>query len=372
MRIGINTRLLIAGKMDGIGWFTCESLRLMVKAHPEHEFYFFFDRKPAKEFLFATNVHPVVLNPPARHPILWYLFFEWSLRFALKRHHIDLFLSTDGYIPLRGSIPIVDVIHDLNFEHAQGNLKPSHQWYMTHFFPRFARRADRIATVSEYSKQDIATTYRIDSKKIDVVYNGSHSHYHPYPASEQQSIRDQFTDGKPYFVFISTILKRKNLANLLKAFDIIRNQHDVKLVVIGSRIWWQDELKQAYDTMLHANDVVFLGHIDSEQLSCILSGAIALTYPSYFEGFGIPIIEAFYAETPVITSNTTSMPEVAGDAALLIDPHDPKTIADAMCKLLDSEDLCKELIQRGRRQREQFSWERTSTLLWDCMMRALQ
>ena len=126
-----------------------------------------------------------------------------------------------------------------------------------------------------------------------------------------------------------------------------------------------------YDNMFGI-DVVFLGHIDSEQLSCILSGAIALTYPSYFEGFGIPIIEAFYAETPVITSNTTSMPEVAGDAALLIDPHNPKTIADAMCKLLDSEDLCKELIQRGRRQREQFSWERTSTLLWDCMMRAIQ
>lgn len=105
MRIGVNTRLLIAGKMDGIGWFTSESLQQIVSAHPEHDFYFFFDRKPSEIFLFGDNVHAVVLCPQARHPVLWYLFFECSLPRAIRKYKIDLFLSPDGFLPLRASIP---------------------------------------------------------------------------------------------------------------------------------------------------------------------------------------------------------------------------------------------------------------------------
>ena len=219
MRIAVNTRLLIPNKMDGIGWFTAETLQRIVKGHPEHQFYCFFDRKPDPQFLYGPNVHPVVLCPQARHPILWYLFFEWSMRLAISRYKIDLLLSTDGYIPTHLKIPTVDVIHDLNFEHASGNLKSSHQRYMTRWFPRFASSATRLATVSQYSKNDIAKTYYIDANKIDVVYDGAHSNYHPLALDQQQKIREQYTGGFPYFIFISTILKRKNLANLLLAFD---------------------------------------------------------------------------------------------------------------------------------------------------------
>ena len=144
MRIAVNTRLLISNKMDGIGWFTCETLRRMVLAHPEHEFYFFFDRKPSEEFLFVENVKPVVLCPQARHPVLWYLFFEWATPYALKRNKIDVYLSTDGMMPVQPKVPTLTVIHDLNFEHADGNLKRSHQRYMKYYFPRFARAATRI------------------------------------------------------------------------------------------------------------------------------------------------------------------------------------------------------------------------------------
>ena len=167
MRIAINTRLLLKGKMDGIGWFTYETTRRIVKAHPEHTFYLLFDRKPAPEFLFADNVVPLVLCPPARHPVLWWMFFELSVSMALKLHHIDLYVTPDGFMPLHPTAPTLSVIHDLNFEHASDNLRPSHQRYMTHFFPRYARNATRIATVSTYSKEDIASTYHIDSKNID-------------------------------------------------------------------------------------------------------------------------------------------------------------------------------------------------------------
>ncbi len=373
MRIAINTRLLLKGKMDGIGWFTAETARRLVQNHPEHQFFFFFDRKPDKEFLYGDNVTPVVLWPQSRHPLLWYLYFEWATPWALKKYKIDLYLSPDSYMPLHSKVPTLTVIHDINFEHSKGNLKWSHQRYLSHYSPLFARNATRIATVSEYSKKDISDTYNIDSKKIDVVYDGAHSNYRPHSEEEKTAVRQRFTDGCPYIIFISTIIKRKNLANLLKAFDKVkaRGHNDLKLVVVGNRIWWQDELAAAYDHMSHREDVIMPGRVEPEDLSALLSASEMLVYPSYFEGFGIPILEAMYAETAVVASKTTSMPEVGGDAALYINPADPDDISQAILKLNDNQ-LREKLIEKGRHQRTLFSWDRTADLLWKSLMNTLE
>ncbi len=370
MRIAVNTRLLLPHRLDGIGWFTAESLRRIVCNHPEHDFFFFFDRKPDPQFLYAPNVHPVVLCPQARHPVLWYLFFEWSVPRALKRHKIDCFLSPDGWMPLHPKVPTLTVIHDLNFEHADDFLRPSHQRYMKRFFPQFARNATRIATVSEFSKRDIVETYGVKADKVDVVYDGAHDFYHPCSDDENRQTREEFTEGHPYFIFIGTISRRKNLTNTLLAFDQYKVTHSddtSRLVVVGGRYWWQDELAAAYDNMRHQQEVLFLGHVESDKLSRLLSAAVALLYPSLFEGFGIPIIEAFHAETAVITSDVTSMPEVAGDAALVVNPHSVDEIADAMQRLASDTELRNELIARGRERRNRFSWDRTADLLWQSL-----
>ena len=372
MRIAINTRLLLKGKMDGIGWFTAETAHRMVLAHPEHTFFFFFDRKPDKEFIFADNIRPVVLCPQARHPVLWHMFFQWAVPYALKKYKIDLFLSPDGFIPLHTKVPTLTVIHDLNFEHADGNLKGSHQRYMTHYFRQFAHNATRVATVSEYSKRDIEATYGIDSTKIDVVYDGSHPGYRPHSEEEKLATRQHFTSGCPYIIFVSTILKRKNLANLLTAFEQVKSMDpgNLKLVVVGSKVWWQDELAEAYDKMTHKADVIMPGHVDAKELAALMSASEALVYPSYFEGFGIPILEAMYAETAVICSNTTSMPEVGGDAVLYIDPHSTEDIAHAINDI-QQPDVRNTLIEKGRLQRTKYSWERTANLLWTSMMHTI-
>ena len=370
MRIAINTRLLVRGKMDGIGWFTYETTRRLVGEHPEHTFYLLFDRQPDPMFLFGghDNVVPLVLCPPARHPILWWMFFEGAVSMTLRRYKIDLYVTPDGFMPLHSKVPTLSVIHDINFEHANDNLRPSHQRYMTRFFPRFARKATRIATVSEYSKQDIAATYGIDSKNIDVVYDGAHDGYRPHSEEEKAAIRQRFTGGKPYLIFISTILKRKNLANLLLAFERVKetDTRDLKLVVVGSRVWWQDELAAAYDGMRHKDDVLMHGHVEPGELAALLSASEALVYPSYFEGFGIPILEAMYAETAVIASRTTSMPEVGGDAVLYIDPASSDDIAHAINRLQEPR-VREALIEKGRSQRTKFSWDRTANLLWQSM-----
>lgn len=375
MRIAVNTRLLLPGRLDGIGWFTCETMRRIVLAHPEHDFFFLFDRKPDRQFIFAENVHPVVLHPQARHPLLWRLYFQWSVPRVLRKLKADLFVSTDGWMPLNTRVPTLDVIHDLNFEHSADFLRPSHQRYMTHYFPLFAKKANRIATVSEYSKQDIADTYSVDSMKIDVVYNGSHSYYQPCEEKQKQEIRDKYCDGKPYFIFIGTISKRKNLANILLAYTEFRNRHGnnkLDMVIVGGRYGAYPELDKALANNPFLSDIHFVGHVDSELLSKLLASAEALVYASVFEGFGIPIVEAFYAETAVITSNVTSMPEVAGNAALMVDPMSVESIAHAMSQLANDTTLREELIERGRQRRKLFSWEKTADLLWKSMMRTLE
>ena len=136
MRIAVNTRLLLKDKLEGIGWYTFETLSRIVKAHPNHDFYFIFDRAFSKEFVFAKNVHPIVLNPPTRHPILWYIWFEWRLPKLLKQINADVFLSPDGFLSLKSKIPSLAVIHDINFKHYPKNLKFLHRKYYNNFIKK--------------------------------------------------------------------------------------------------------------------------------------------------------------------------------------------------------------------------------------------
>ncbi|MEI6694722.1 MAG: glycosyltransferase family 1 protein [Bacteroidota bacterium] len=366
MRIAVNTRLLLKGKLDGIGWFTYEAFKRICIQHPEHQFIFLFDRPYNEDFIFAENITAVTLYPQSRHPILWYLFFEWSVPLALKKYKADVFITPDGWLSLRTKVKTLAVIHDLNFEHFPRFLKFSHRIYLNYFFHRFAQKADRIVTVSEYSKNDIAELYGISKDKIDVVYNGSHDLYKPVNESIKIKIKKEFTKGKPYFIFIGSLHPRKNLSNLFRAFDEFRklNQTETKLVIVGQKQWWNGEIEDAYNAMEFKKEVIFTGRMAPEVLNELLASSLALTYVSLFEGFGIPIVEAFYAETAVITSANTSMPEVAGEAALLVDPYSVTAIADAM-QLIDSNpELRSSLIEKGKSRRLLFSWDQTAEKLW--------
>lgn len=374
MKIAVNTRLLIPGRLDGIGRFADETLRIITTKHPEHEFVFYFDRKPDEQFIYNQNIKPVVLQPPARHPFLFLAWFEASLPLHFMRSKPDVFLSPDGFLSLTTNIKSVGVIHDLNFEHFPEDIPFLVRKYYSNLFPRFARKASRIATVSEYSKSDIANTYHINPKKIDVVYNGAGSIFKPLQLTEKEVTKQKFSQGNEYFFFIGTLHPRKNLVNLFKAFDLFKRNTSgsTKLLLAGARMWWTDEIRLAYEGMEYRDDVIFTGRVTDIELALLMASALALTYVSYFEGFGIPILEAFHCDTPVITSNVTSMPEVAGNAAVLIDPFSITSIADAMQKVASDEGFREKLIVEGRKQREQFSWERTAEKLWECVEKTLE
>src|SRR4051812_32130780 len=346
MRIGVNTRLLLKGKLEGIGWFTYQTLERIVRDHPEHEFIFFFDRPYDPMFVFAPNVTPVVVHPQARHPVLFYMWFEWSIPYMLRKYKADLFLSPDSYMSLRTKVPTCLVIHDLAFEHYPEHFVLSHRLYWRHYSPLFARKARRIATVSTFSKEDITKCYGISPDKIDVVYNGAHDEYRPLDAAERDAVKNQYADGCEYFVFAGALHPRKNIVNLLKAFVAFKKRQptNMKLVIAGRPAWKYDEVEQMRAEMPFKDDVKWVGYMNVDELSKVIGGAYALVYASLFEGFGIPILEALQCNVPAIVSNTSSMPEVAGDAALLVDPSDPEDIAAKMHLLYKDEALRARLI----------------------------
>ncbi len=373
MKIAVNTRLLIKDKFEGIGWFVLENLKRITRKHKEHQFIFLFDRPFSEEFIFSDNIIPVIIPPAARHPFLWYLWFEYSVAYALKKYKADFFLSPDGWLSLKTPIKSLPVIHDLNFEHYPEFIPFIARKYYHHFFPLFAAKAHRIATVSEFTKNDIVQKYNIDPEKIDVVYNGANEIYTPLTEEEKEKTKIEFSHDCPYFLFIGLIHPRKNLSNLFAAFDKFKHAvgGNIKLIVVGDKKWWTEDIDTAFNKMDYKHDVIFLGRIPSENLKRIIGAALAMTYVSFFEGFGIPILEAMYCDVPVITSNCSSMPEIAGNAGILVDPFSSDAIKDAMCQIASDAVLRNQMIEKGRIQRSNFSWDKTSERLWNSIQKSL-
>ncbi len=361
MVIAINTRLLLAHRMEGIARYIYETTKRMVQDHPEDEFHFFFDRPYDEQFIFAANVTPHILSPPSRHPILWYLWFEKAVPKKLKEINAQVFYSGDMYCSLKTDCPTLMVSHDLNYEHHPEYLPWTARKYMSYFSPRYHRKADKLVAVSEATKKDIIQFYELPAKKISVAYNAAPDGFRPLSIGQQESIRNKWTSGQPYFVYVGSLHPRKNIPRLLQAYEAFKKQsgHPHKLVVYGRVAFKSKAIFDTLENMSFKEEVLFLDD-GSLPVPDIMGAAAALCFPSLFEGFGIPILEAFACETPVITSNVSSMPEVAGRGGLLVDPLDSTAITQAMLLIVSDNNLSQALISAGLQQMKLFSWEQSS------------
>ena len=373
MKIAVNVRFLLKNRLEGIGWVTYEVLRRMVVAHPEDEFIFFFDRPFDPDYVFGTNVTPIVLSPPARHPILFVLWFEWSVARALRRLKPDVFLSTDNFLTLRTDVPTVLMLHDVSWTHPTSSVGGLVQMYYDFFMPRFLKKADRIIAVSEFVKSDALRAYPfLPSEKIAVVYNACRAEFRPLSDFEKTATKAKYTEGVDFFVFVGAVHPRKNVHRLIAAFSLFKKQTNsvMKLVIVGRFAWQTGDVRAAFETSDFQKDIIFTGYVPNEDVPLLVGAATAVTYVSLAEGFGIPILEAMQADVPVLTSNVTSMPEVAGDAALLVNPESVEDIAAALQRLAFDVDLRNNLLEKGRIQREKFSWDKTVATIYDNLVAA--
>jgi glycosyltransferase involved in cell wall biosynthesis len=282
----------------------------------------------------------------------------------LRREKIDLFHAPHYVLPPLTPCKSVVTIHDcihLRFPQYLPNrlgyaYARSSMWIATH-------RANRVLTVSEASKRDILRYFRVPEGKIDVIYNAIDDRLGETPTAEEiERVRERYQLNAPYVLYAGNIKPHKNLERLIEAFHTLRQDPDlghVKLLIIGDEISKYASLRRAVHRYKLHKYVRFFGFVPDKTLAVLYRLARVFVFPSLYEGFGFPPLEAMASGTPVITSNVSSLPEVVGDAALLINPLDPAEIAQAMRRVLLDSELREELRQRGLRRVNEFSWERS-------------
>jgi glycosyltransferase involved in cell wall biosynthesis len=359
--------------MEGFGWYTFETTKRLVEKHPEHTFILFFDRPFEERFIFGPNVIPVVLNPPARHPILFIIWFEWSVFRALKKYKADVFFSPDGYLSLRSNVPQIPVIHDLNFEHNPADIPWATRKYLRFFFPKFAKKAAKIVTVSHYSKKDIVEQYQINPEKINVGWNGVSDVFKPIDVVEKQEIQQEIAQGNPYFSFVGALHPRKNVGRLLQAFELyIQQDGKNDLVIVGENLWrfnnnYSKKISKQAKSKIH-----FTGHLKIDKLAKTVAASSGFVFVPYFEGFGIPLVEAMRCGIPIISGNLTSLPEVVEDAALLVNPFNVEEIANAMLQIDSNPALCAKLSKLALERSKIFNWDKTTSMIWDTIQEVFE
>jgi glycosyltransferase involved in cell wall biosynthesis len=272
-----------------------------------------------------------------------------------------LFHATEHLLlPLRG-IPTVLTVHDLIFRRYPQHHKPLNRWYLNATLPLYCRRADHIIAVSEQTRRDVMAAYGVPTEKITVIYEAADPRFAPQSPAAAAAVRSRCRLPERYLLFVGTIEPRKNLGRVLAAFERLHAERLTDaLVIVGKRGWLYDDFFARLEQSPAKRAVLFPGFVPDADLPAIYAGAQVLAFPSEFEGFGLPALEAMACGAPVVCSNTSSLPEVAGAAALLVDPADADAITAALRRVAADADLAAELARRGVAQAARFSWQRAA------------
>lgn len=371
-KVVVNTRLLQKNRLEGIGTFMDEILKRIVINNPNVEFHFLFNKPFDQSFIYGKNVIPHVVPLPLSKMFLLKFWNNSLVPIWLRRIKADCYISMDSTLmSTKLKIPSHYTLHDINFIHRPEDLPSSVKSFYNIEVPKYIENATKLATVSNYSKNDICNHFNISKEKVYVIYNASKDVFKPISILDQEKIKEKYSQKKDYFLYVGSLHPRKNLKNLLLGFEEFKNvsNSELKLIVVGAELWKNSDISVTMDGLKSKHDILFLGRVSDNELNNLLASALALTFIPLFEGFGIPILEAFATNTPVITSNTTSLPEVAGKAALLVNPEDINEIGNAMLTIWNNgekdNDLTQEMIIKGKDRLKLFSWDESAIKFWE-------
>lgn len=273
---------------------------------------------------------------------------------------IGLYHATDFVLPpIHKQTKSIVTIHDLSYIRVPETASPSLKKYLDVVVPRSIARATHVHAVSETTRQDIITLYNTPPEKVSVIFNAVEPRFKPMDISKDILTKYHIPDA-PYIISVGTVQPRKNYSRLVKSLVQLRQKHDVHLVIAGGRGWLEDEFYATIQQTGMTDYVHVTGFVADEDLPTLYSGAICMAYPSLYEGFGIPVLEAMACGTPVLTSTTSSLPEVAGTSAILVDPYDIDAIHNGLERLISDQDLRKTLSEKGLSQAQKFTWEHSA------------
>jgi glycosyltransferase involved in cell wall biosynthesis len=357
MRIGIDARLVFYSKA-GIGQYIMRLAQSLAQIQPEEDdFVLLQSRKDKTSIVNDKRFARMPLWTPSHHPLE-----QYSLRFELSTKGLDLLHSPDFIPPFNMKCKSVITIHDLAFLlYPHFLTRESARYYGQ--IDQAVRRTDHIIAVSEATKNDIVKLLGVPEKKITVIHEAANPIYKPVDRQEAyRHVAQRYAIPERYILFVSTIEPRKNLPILLKAFRLMIDHYKSSeaLVLAGAKGWLSEEVFSMVDQLQLSDRVHFLGRIPSDDLLYLYNAAQFLVHPSLYEGFGLPPLEAMTCGTPVIVSNISAMPEVVGDAAIMVDPHDVDGLSVAMWRLLTDETQRKNLVELGLQRAQQFSWLRAA------------
>lgn len=364
MRIAVNTRFSGLAESEGYANFTKGLILSMHALNEDDEYVLMYDKPPFSSMR-GRNISEVVSGPAARHPLLWKWWYDVSMTRMASRAKADVIFSPDGFCSLTTSIPQVLAIHDLAFLHYPEGISGTYAWYYRHYTPAFIKKAAHIVTVSEFSKNDIVRHYPAARDKISVIYNDADPGFGPLHWKQREEMKERVTGGLEYFLYAGSIHPRKNLVNLLKGFSWFkkRQQSNMKLVLAGRMAWKNDEFRRQLATYKYRDDVILAGYVPQEDMYGLVGAAYALVYPSHWEGFGLPVLEAMRCGVPVITSNNSAMTEIAADAGIFVDPNEHEDWGRMMGFIYKDESLRNECIEKGLRRSRDFSWDESAKRL---------
>ncbi len=348
----------------GLGRYAGELLAALRRVEPQHDYVAFHNRGPARQGLPAALAdlpqHSVPLgNIPWRLSTLpVYFLGGWQDR---RLPACDIFHATDQLLPRLRRARSVFTLYDVAFVLRPETHTRQNRWFLSLMIPRFLRAADAVIAISECSKRDAVRLYGVDADKIRVIYLAADARFRPAPPAVQAAARARYELPARFLLYVGAIEPRKNLTMLLDAYRmLLQEDAELRLVVAGPYGWLYAPFLKRLDALGLRERVVFTGWVAGEDLPALYAAAEAFVYPSLYEGFGLPVLEALACGTPVVCSDTSSLPEVAGDAALLVAPGDAAGWAAALRRVLSDAPLRAEMRRRGLAQAARFRWEETA------------
>jgi len=368
VRIAIDARPALDPRRTGVGHYARQIVRHLPAADPLPEYvaWYLHARGVLRRPRFFEGVAPNLTEHASRFPARVFQPVSWRLgvpRLEWLGVDADALLATNFLPPPTRGRGVVLVVHDLAYERFP-ETAPQMDRRWRRVFRRWIRRAAAVIVPSEFVRRDLLELHHeAEPGRVHAIAHGAEP-FAPPAASEVARVRERFGLGGRYALFVGGIEPRKNLGGLVEAFR--RAETDAWLVIAGGRTNWipaeADRLRAAVVALpskVRAR-VVLTGYVAEADKRALLAGADALAYPSLYEGFGFPVLEAFAAGVPVLTSDASSLPEVAGDAALLVDPHDPGDIASGLERLLGDEGLREGMRRAGIERVRRFTWEETA------------